>query len=646
MKRVYVVYTRAQQDELIRRLQRLGVLHLEEAPLADPEAEPRTEAELAEVRREAENLLIKARGVLDLFAEVDPQLVRAARRPSREPERRAAGVGAEAGAEPEVERLSRRFRDELDALEKELRALVAERRALRDRLATVERFREVVQAAEELLRGLPTAGREVLGFLGEARSRAALEQAERTLQEALAGRCALVQRPLSEDRLLVLVSVEPEHAAAVREYLEAKGLRPLAFPPHVEAARFEDAIAQLRADETTLPRRLEELDARLRTLAAEHVGRLIPLATALENRLAQLDAALKFGYTDFSLIVTGWVPEDELPRFREALEREFPGIVVGEDPQPARPEEVPVAFRNPPWARPYQLLLELVGLPKYGTVDPTPFVSVFFPVFFGLIIGDVGYGMSLLLLALWARRRWGPRSEALRHGLTIGVHSAVMAIVFGLIFGEFFGFIPYQPPFHRVEEAEPLLLFTVALGAAHLLLGFLIGAVNAVRERSPKHLAAKVGAIVLLVTLGVIVGTIAGLLPESLRTPGIGLLVAAVFLLLYGEGFVGMLEIFTYVGHVISYARLMGFGLAAAVLAELANKAAGAVGNVLLGVLVGVALHAGHLVLGSFESGIQSARLHLVEFFQKFYEMGGKRYDPFRLRERVDAREVVSVDGN
>ncbi len=628
MKRVYLLYTRAEQERLIRTLQRLGVLHLEEAPPADPEAEPRAEEELSEQRREIENLLIKARGVLDLFEEIDPQLVR--------------GIPRVPRAVTEEISLSETLREEIEKLEGRLRTLVAERRSLRDRLAAGERFREVVYAAEALLQEVPTEGRAVLAFLGKAqdRDRELLSQIEQTLQQTLAGRFQLARQSLSEGRILLIVSVDPLYSDAVQEYLEAKGLRPLAFPPHVEAEKgLSEALAQLRAEETTLPRRLALLEAELRTLAAEHVSTLLPLVAALENRLAQLDAAMRFGYTDFSLLVIGWVPADELPRFREELQREFPGIVINEDPQPASHEEIPVAFQNPPWVRPYQLLLELMGLPKYGTVDPTPFVSLFFPTFFGLIVGDFGYGLALLAIVLWAKRKWGHTSEMLRHGLTIATHASVMAVLFGLVFGEFFGFVMPWPHFARLKAATSFLLFAVALGAVHVLLGFLLGAINALRERSPKHLSAKLGGGLALLAIGVVVGTLSGVLPEELRTPGIALLAAALVMLLYGEGFMGLLEVFTYVGHVVSYARIMGFGLAAVVLAELANEAAGAVGNLVLGVLVGVALHAAHLVLDAFESTIQSARLHLVEFFHKFYEAGGRAYEPFRERAGVPLRE-------
>jgi V/A-type H+-transporting ATPase subunit I len=628
MKRVYIMYIRDRQDELIERLQKLGVLHIEEVELPD-EPDHVAGEELSDVRRDVENLLIKARGILDLFAEVDPQLLRVSR-------------AAKAEYPTRLEDLSQAFREELETLEGRLRALVSERRELRERLEAIERFREVLRAAEELLVDLPTEGRRLVPMIGEA-GQPLLSEIEETLQSQLAGRFTLRRKGLSEGRVLVLVSVDPDYVEAVHEYLEAKGLRHLGLPTHV-GEDFQSGIAQLLAEETILPRRLTELDDELQQIARRHADRLVPLTAALENRLAQLDAALRFGYTDFTLLVTGWLPADEDSRFRETLAREFPGIVIGEDPQPASREEIPVAFVNSSWARPYQLLLDLMGLPKYGTIDPSLSVSLFFPVFFGLIVGDFGYGLVLVALSLFGLRRWGRRNETLKYALLIALQAAGMTVFFGIAFGEFFGFVMPWPHILRgglghKEAATSFLVFAVALGAIQVVLGFVFGAINALRERSGRHFLAKVGAILTLAMIGVVVGVLSGMLPETLRTPGFALLAAAVVLLIYGEGFLGLLEVFSYVGHVISYARIMGFGLASAVLAELVNEVGGATGNVVLGVLVGITLHAAHLVLDTFEATIQSARLHLVEFFQKFYEAGGRQYEPLREVSTVKLRE-------
>lgn len=640
MRRVYLLYTQEGRDELIATLQKLGVLHLEETRLED-EASPRSAEELAQDRQWVENLLIKARGTLELFAEVDPGFLR---------------LQAKEAPPARLEVLSQALREELEALEGRLRRLVAERREVKDHLAAVERFGEIVEKSEELLRTLRVEGRELIATIGEAKDEAFISEIERALEAQIPGRFQLASTELSEDRVELLVSVDSEYAPAVREYLEAKGLRPLALPAHIEGD-FAKGIAQLRADEKTLPRRLEELEEELRSLAEEHAARMVTLTTALENRLLQLEAASRFGYTNYALVISGWVPQDELGRFREELTRKFPELIIQDDPIRYNYEEIPVAFHHRPWAKPYYLFLKAFGTPKPGSVDPVPYISIFFPIFFAVIVGDIGYGLVILALALWGLGGFAgvklpllkklSRSETGRSALKVMLHGGAFSIVLGFVFGEFFGLEFEQLgihgigpwPFSRLHRAIDLLLFTVALGAVQVVMGFLFGMVTALRHGDRRHLAAKIGLLLSLVAFALIMGRLMGIVPERLLLPGVGTLAVAIPLLWYGGGAIVLMESLSPFIHVLSYARIMGFGVASVVLAVLINGLVGglgALGNLVLGVILGaivaVVFHTINLVLHVFEGTIQSARLHWVEFFEKFLleEMGGVPYRPFK----------------
>lgn len=644
MKRVYLLYTQDRQPELLRRLQRLGVLHLEGSKLEDASGTV-TESKLAENRRRIENLLIKARGVLELFSEVDPQLLRI------KPEELAKHT-------PHVEDLSQAFREELESLEGRLKTLVSERRDLRDRQDASERFHEVIHASEKLLTNLPKDGYEIVAMIGEARDEKQLAEIERTLQAQIPGRFHMTSQGLSEDRVELLVGVHPEYAPAVREYLEAKELRPLALPPHIETA-FVEGIAQLRSEETTLPRRLQEIERELRELAKQHAKRMVALTTALENHVAQLDAAAHFGYTRYTLLVSGWLPSDELKHFQETLAREFPGIIVQEDPEKQSYDEIPIALKERSWAKPYQLFLNAFGTPKHGSVDPVPYISIFFPIFFGVIVGDIGYGLIILALALWglfgcpgvkapALKKLA-RSEGGQSAFRVMRDGAVLSVLFGIFFGELFGLEFKQLgihgfglwPFSRLEHPIDLLIFTIVLGTVQVLMGFLFGIVTALRHRDMKHLFAKIGLVLALFAIALIVGSLMKILPEG-WLPGVVILLVALPFLMYGGGVIVLVEALSPFIHVLSYARLMGFALSGAVLAAVMNSLAGGlltVGNIvigaILGIIVAVALHALNLALHVFEGSIQSARLHWVEFFQKFIleHLGGKPYRPFKEKE-------------
>lgn len=273
--------------------------------------------------------------------------------------------------------------------------------------------------------------------------------------------------------------------------------------------------------------------------------------------------------------------------------------------------------------------MSILGLPKYGTLDPVPYMSLSFPLFFGIMVGDIGFGLVLLGVVLWAKRKFGKRSELLSNALTVGVHAAVASILFGVVFGELFGIVMKWPHFARGKAVIPFLLFTLAIGVVHVFLGFVLGVINALRTHHKKHALARAATLIMLLGLGLLVGVLAGGLPQGFKTPGLILLIVAAPLLLYGGGLIGVLEVFGAVTNIFSYARLMGFGLAGVVLAETINNLAGAVGPLGLGVLIAIVLHIPNFAIHLFSSTIQSARLHYVEFFQKFLELGGKPYQPF-----------------
>lgn len=599
MTRVYVISAQGQQSDLVRALQKLGVLHIDPLVLPD-RASPQ---HLAQERHELEDLLLKVRGLRDVLADVG----------KREPQTPCDLRGA---------------RERVHALEEQVRPLIAERRQLQERLDAATPLKDLLEATEALVREVgEQPGREML--VGVGGSDISPEEIAQFLEKALAGRCTVRAQALPHDRHELLVSVATEYAPAVREYLEAKGVRPLALPAHISSTSLPDAMAQLRRDLAESPVRLHEIDRRLRELGRTHGAELVALGRALINRIAQIDALERFGYTDYAVVITGWLPHDEYELFAHNLTEQFPGIIVRQDPQPASHDEIPVALKNSSWARPYELFLSIMGVPKYGTVDPVPLVSLFFPLFFGIIIGDMGYGAVIGAVGLWLRRRFA-QSALVRQASQIVLHCAIATIFFGAIFAECFGFILPYPHFKRGEQTDALLLFCIALGATQIILGFALGAINALRERHGKHALAKSAAIAALLGLGLVVGVFAGQLPQALKTPSFALLAVAILLLVLSEGLVGVLELVSYVGNIISYARLMGFGLVGLKIAELINEAGQELHNILLAVVIGIVGHSANLGLAIFESTVQSARLHYVEFFQKFLELGGRKYEPFR----------------
>ncbi len=649
MKRVYMVYARAQRDALIERLQDLGVLHIEEAPLdlqADLDDGP-----LSEQRQDVENALVKARGILDYFREVDPELLQLSQ----------DELDAVDG---QVDEVATAFREQIESLEDELRSLVSERRKLRDRLTSVELVGEIVDVSPGLLDQVPREGRSIVAMLAEDKGRVDVDQIRDVLADQLGDRYQLASQTLSEDRIEVVVSVESELADAVAEYLQAKGFRPISLPAHVEELSFPDAVQQLRQDRDEIPRRLEAINRQLHELGQEHGRRMMALTWALENRLAQVEASERFGYTDYAVIISGWIPDDEYDAFRSTLSTEFPDIVVNEDPTEADHDAVPVSFVQSRWSKPYQLILDIFGVPKHGSIDPVPMISLFFPIMFAIIVGDLGYGLVIVALAVWARRGFPglsspmltrmPESDTGLGAIRVLLHGGLFSVIAGILFGEVFGVEVGHAfgwhlgwwPLPRVEHVQGgyspagwLLPLVLGIGIVQVTIGLAFGVLTALRLGDRKHAFAKVGLLLALFGITILIGDLSERVPQLAGAAwyGVGLWAIGIPFLAMG-GINTLLEMPTPFVHMLSYARVMGFAIAAVMLSILINQfisfLAGSVVvlGVILAAVAAVVLHTFNLVLHVFEGGIQSARLQWVEFFEKFLleELGGVPYRPFR----------------
>jgi V/A-type H+-transporting ATPase subunit I len=284
--------------------------------------------------------------------------------------------------------------------------------------------------------------------------------------------------------------------------------------------------------------------------------------------------------------------------------------------------------------------VRLLALPRYEGIDPTLLMSVFLPVFFGMILGDVGYGALLLLLCLWLWRRFSKPGIA-RDIVQVLAMGSAWAVGFGFLYGEAFGTLGEHFGMHAIwldrtspEQVTGLLLFSVAVGAGHVTLGLVLGVWEALRERSRGHLLERGGMLVGLIGLFVIVSVLVKWLPPGFMTPGVAVLVVGIVLLGASLGWLGLLmgpiEFIGLIGNILSYLRIAAIGLASVYLARVANDLAGSLGNIVVGVIIAVLIHALNLVLGAFSPAIHSLRLHYVEFFRKFYEGGGRPFEPFR----------------
>jgi len=475
--------------------------------------------------------------------------------------------------------------------------------------------------------------------------------------------------PEAEGNFIVIFA-RTEDRAQVESALQEARFQPRSIPDGTGSP-----LVRLEADQGELGRvkkKLEEVNRRLGEIRKEKGEFLLACEELLSAEAEQYEAPLRFATTEGAFVAEGWVPTPRVKEVTEAVKRASGGKVYITEIELGHDEkEIPVEYQNPRFAQPTELIIDLHSRPRYGEVDPTLPVAIIFPIFFGIILGDVGYG-ALLLAACLGLRRMIPSEDAGRL-FTVLRNCSISAIIFGLLFSEIFGFeLPWSPILFSRHVAiggagegpniVGLIVFAVWIAVAQLTLGRVLNAVNQSHgHHGMKGVLGQAGWIATMFGILVLLWSIFAIpyMPDLTVFPkvilglslpaltGAVLLVVGI-LLIAMESSLELIELPGIISNAMSYARLAAVGLSSVVIAIVINYIAISkliqpnlenltfMGIILI--LVGIAvLVGGHLLntmLGLIGGGLQSLRLQYVEFFTKFYKGGGKKYRPFG-KERI-----------
>lgn len=463
----------------------------------------------------------------------------------------------------------------------------------------------------------------------------AVAQLRQSLAAVIGDAFQLYSQLLPSGETAVLLIIPANVAGRVERLLTEARVEEIPVPATFGETSLAAAIPKMLGRLGEIPGEHDQLLQERAQLAKTHVGELQRARRAVHDRLRELQALPLSGVTPRAFILEGWVPAAGRAALETRVSHQFGGaVVVSEVSQEEwRSEEAPVVLSNPRLFRPFEALIRLLPLPKYGTIDPTPFVAVFFPAFVGLILGDIGYGVLLAGLALLARWRSQPDS-LLRAAAEIAGACAVFAIGAGVLFGEFFGdlgrrYLGLRPlAFDRYTALVAFLLLAVAVGAVHVLLGLVLGVVANARRHPRAAIGHGVSALMVVL---IIVALLAAfeVLPHRFFNPAVIVVLVAFPVLVIVEGIVAPIELLSTLGNILSYARIMALGVASVLMAVVANEMVGAVGSVAVGVMFALLFHLVNFAIGLFSPAIHALRLHYVEFFGKFFSPGGVRYQPF-----------------
>jgi len=496
----------------------------------------------------------------------------------------------------------------------------------------------------------------------------------------------------AKNATLVAIFVPADKAGEVSAVLSEHGFSETSVPKL--EGNVDSAIATLEGSIKSLEGEMAPLQKKLADMKKQYEDLMLATDEYLSMQTRKTEAPLRFAETANAFVIDGYVPSDQFARLKSELESAAGGRLEVQliadkeaDDLVEKGEDVPTQMDNPSLARPYELVTRLFAIPEYKEFDPSLLIFVFFPIMFGMILGDVGYGVMTLLVLILLKKRF--RTEGWQQLINIVMIGSVWSIIFGVFYGEIFGplglwgrvmgQLPEAElehlksvglyfgegvygslgrlgplgifPMDRLASNAVLLLIgtSIFIGVIHCSVGSILGILTELNYGEKKHAYFERLPVMLfqvffaIALLGLVMGQM------IMVYLGAVVIVLSIAMMVMGpEGAMGLAHVPSYVSNLISYLRILAIGLASVGLAYAANQLAfyvimpmlsgGAkdsseftIPAIIVGVLVLLVVHFINFLLGILSPFMHPLRLHYVEMFTKFYSAhgGGVEYSPF-----------------
>ncbi len=663
MSKVEIVGVKSLFFQVLETLQDMGTLHLEDitkkkgpqyADLIPMEMDPALEEE----KNLLQNLVMRNNAIL---AELAPPAERFDREEIEKKYKEFQGKTlAEIAAMVEEE-------------ESATKELITYKNELEMELSRLSKYEPIIKKVYPLASKVTATEQYTsVALLIEERYKQVLDYIEQELERITGGECEIFSARVDENTHAAILVFHKRFSEQVHNFLAAENVNQVRLPAELADKPYDEALREIEARYKEIPPKLEKVKKDLEEISNNWYTTLVALKDYLADRIESLDAIPKFGQSGHVFVITGWMPSDKVEETRRILEEKFGGKVEITEvvPSHAELEEAPSAMKNPSTVKPFEFIYMLVKPPRYGYIDPTFLVAIFFPLLFGFMLGDMGYALVLIGVSFLMKRilkKKGSKSVFFHLFANVLLICSISAFIFGLLYFEFFGDLlmrlfgwkdaeghlivkwvwghtangePWGWPLERIAQANPdmfklLLIVVIAIGALHMGSSLIIGIIDGIRHHDRKHALEKTGFLLFILGLVVVFGSLWGIKSvKDVAVPlGVVMAVVGIGLAGYGGGFGGGLEAALTFGNLLSYARLYGIGLASVILAEVSNELGAEFGGgamIVLGIVVAALLHTLNIALGVLSPTIQSLRLNLVESFTKFFQETDVVYKPFK----------------
>ena len=519
--------------------------------------------------------------------------------------------------------------------------------------------------------------KKVAMFIGTMAAETQLQDVYSTLAEQLPEVEAVDIQIISSDQDAVYLAVlcMREDASKVEEVLRSAGFaRPAQLSeevPSVKTQELKESIQQLNNE-------IKEQEDKIKSCAEER-ERLRYISDYFRMRAEKYEVLGTLPQSQRTFVISGYTAKKFVPALEKAIGANYDCVMdveeVGEE------EEVPTILQNNSFSRSWEGIVESYGLPKRGEFDPTTIMSFFYVFFFGMMLSDAAYGAILAIACFVLLKKFPRMSPGMYQSIKLFMFCGISTVIWGILFGGYFGNIvdvvsakffgttitPAALWFIPLNDPMKLLVYSMLFGVIHLFVGLGIKGYMCIKNRQFMDFFCDV-----VLWFCLVVGLILMLLPSSLFAsiaqteivfPDVVNLMAKVLAIFGAVGIVlmsgrgtknpgirlalGAYDLYNITGwlsDVLSYSRLLALGLATGVIASVINQMGSMVPNNIFGIIAFTVIfivgHALNLAINLLGAYVHTNRLQFVEFFGKFYEGGGKPFEPFCADTKyVDIKE-------
>ena len=656
MRKIGVFGMQNDRKRILEKMQRLGVVEIEELPADDATVKMDTSQQLDSFTNTI-NLFSKTIETIDEYCEYKPPML-------------ASYRGRPVMSNEEFEAILERGDRNIDRCYKILRM----KKQIEEENNEITRLGVRIDALQPWL-DLDVTMR----YTGTRTTRAFVGTlpgilTEQAIGEAIAQKSPELENYTAEvvgtltDSTCVFILAHETCEGEMEETLRSLGF---ARPQEMSKTAPRDCAASLQSRIDAANERIAQCEEGIRhyEYRRELFSRLLDYYTIRKEKYEMLG---RMTYTKHAFFMEGWVPEKAYDRLKEAIE---PLGAVIEEMTPDEKEEAPTEIKNGAVTEGGETVVKLYSMPSKGDIDPTPIMSIFYYVLFGLMLGDAVYGL-LMVLACGGVLLFLKPEGSQRKSMKLFMFSGLCSIFWGVIFGSYCGDLPnviartfygatenvVKPLwFDPINDPVSMLLFSVGLGILHVFMGLILGVVTRLKNKDWIGALADSFSWILLLGGGIVAGLNAILdifgrgylitIPPIAQKIGVICVGVGAFLILFLSGHsknpakqilkgaYNLYGVTSYLSDFLSYSRILALALATGVISQVFNTIAsmfgGGVGGAIIMVIICLIGHLLNIAISLIGCYVHTCRLQYVEFFGKFYEGGGRPFQPFSAKTKT-----------